>query len=373
MTTRDVPAVLFVDDEPERLYGLRALLEDLGARTDAADPADLDADQLDGVHLVSVDQFLGDRWGDYLLSPDGPSSEAARPSDGIAVAAALNSRLRAAGHQAAVSLHTAEIDRLGEHLPREQREPLLAAGHDLDWVFRFDQDAGPRLAARMTALAAAIAALPGAWDPSGPDFGTSWLRLPAGRPWTDYAVQQVEDCRPPSHGLSANSHGRSLVRWFAQRILPYPAFLLDRAHAAVLLGVEAESLADEEGDALDACRYQGPLAEFNGRRWWRAGLQDLLYEAGSDETDSPGERAAAVGRALGRHVVQLPQTRPVVGYDSHGRQLPEPLEHALAVRLQPDGWPVFADDPWTAKSAAAADPAVRALVVHADRQNLAPS
>ena len=364
------PAVLLVDDEPERLTGLRILLEQRGATTDAIDPVELEADQLDGVHLVSVDQFLGQRWDEYLNSSAVPSSLAAKPADGVAVAAALTSQLRAGNQHVSVSLHTAEIDRLGAGLPRAQREPLLAASHDLDWVFRFDQSAGGALADRMTALADAVLSLPRQWQASTDDFGTSWLQLPNDRSWTGYAIQQVEDCRPPAHGLSANTSGRSFVRWLAQRILPYPSFLLDRQHAAVLLGIRAGSFAPAAGDPLDACRYEGPLSEFLGDRWWRAGLQDLMYEAETDETESPGDRAAALGMMLGRQFEPLAQRRPVTAYDSEGQALDGAVEHEEAVRLQPDGWPVFADDPWAARSDVSVDERLRALVVHSDRERL---
>lgn len=372
----DAPVVLFVDDRPERLGGLRSMLADRGVLTDAVDPQELEVEQLADVHLVSVDQYLGDPWEAYLASPEGPQTAAARPQDGVAVAAAIASQLTAAGSRAAICLHTAELEHLGEGVPAAHREALLAASHDLDWVFPFDGAAGAGLADRLVAMAEAMAALPARWDAAAGDFGTTWLGLPPDQEWTGYAVQQVEDCRPPAHGLSSNTRGRAFVRWLAQRVLPYPAFLLDDLHAAVLLGVTPESLltlVQTVPQSVLTSRYDGPLASFAGRRWWRAGLQDLLFRADSDETDPPVDRAAALSEQLGVAVEPLPVSRPVVGYDAEGRQLPAPLERAEAIRLQPDGWPVFADDAWSSRAAAAEDAALRALVVHADRTQLDPA
>jgi hypothetical protein len=367
--------VLFVDDRPDRLVGLRGMLADRGVRTDAVDPQELEVEQLADVHLVSVDQYLGDPWAAYLASPEGPQTAAARPLDGVAVAATIASQLAAAGTRAAICLHTAELEHLGEGVPAAHREALLAASHDLDWVFPFDGAAGAALAGRIVALAEAMAELPASWDAAAGDFGTTWLDLPTDEEWAKYAVQQVEDCRPPAHGLSSNTGGRAFVRWLAQRVLPYPAFLVDDLHAAVLLGVTPESLltlVQAASEAVLPSRYDGPLTAFAGRRWWRAGLQDLLFRCDTDEADPPPDRAAAISEHLGVEVGPLPVARPVVGYDADGRQLAAPLDRLDAVRLQPDGWPVFADDAWSSRAAAAQDAALRSLVVHADRTQLDP-
>lgn len=365
MTTGAQARILLIDDDPERLRGLRILIEDLGAMTRALHPLELEGSDLEGADLISVDQYLGDDWAEYLISEDGPSSSATKATDGIAVAAAINSQLRSRSMSVAVTLHTAEIDRLGHGLPRAQREPLLAASYDLDWVFRFDGGAGAALAARITALSRAVAGLPDLLSTPN-DFGAGWLGLPNKVAWAEFALEQIEDCRPPTHGLSANTFGRSAVRWLAQRVLPYPSFLVDIDYAATLLGVTKESLYPRLG-LLEQFRYQGPLADFDGPRWWRAGLQDLLVAAGTDETESPSERVAALQREHESSLEVLALDQPVVAYDVDGQRLPAPVERRHALRLQPDGWPVFADDAWALREQVLVDPDLAALVVHSDR------
>lgn len=373
------PAVMFVDDEPGRLFGLRELLSQRGVLSDAAHPLDLEPDQLLGVHLVSVDEFLGDDWAAWLASPDGPRSPAAAPADGLAVAAAIGSRFSANVAGPAMSLHTGKLDVLGAGLPEAQREPLLAAGHDLDWVFRWDDTPKAdvaNLADRMVSLASAVASLPPDWPTSAEDFGTGWLSLDERQEWYDLALQQVEDCRPPAHGVARNTRGRALVRWLAQRVLPYPAFLLDAAHAAVMLGIkyiefdEVTGTSSDLAMALEQCRYAGPLANFSGDRWWRAGLGALLEAADTSDVDLPADRAQALTTKFGVEVAPVDVDRPVVAYDSQGHQARDVVDAREAVRTHPDGWPVFADDPWALREDAAHDEDLRALVMHLDRHRL---
>lgn len=367
------PHVLFVDDEPDRLNGLRTQLEASGITTAASHPIDLEPEDLHGVHLVSVDQFLGDDWTEYLLSDERgeePLSAATRASDGIAVAASINSLLRQRDRPCALSLHTAEIDRLGASLPAARREPLLAAQYDLDWVFRFDGSKASALPQRMTSLAQAVAVLPEEWSANANDFGAAWLTVPQDNtPWSEFALAQVEDCRPPTHGLSANTKGRAVVRWLAQRVLPYPTFLINVAHLAVLLGATAKS-TEQHLDTFLFANYAGPLRDFAAERWWRAGVQHLLEECGTSEADDPATRVTSLNAALGTDLSPLNLDRPVVGYDENGRALDTPIESNEAVRLQPDGWPVYADDPWATRGEASANDALRALVVHAERDLL---
>lgn len=369
------PIVLFVDDEPERLSGLRELLRGHGLVSEATHPLDLQDADLDGVHLISVDEYLGDAWAEWLASTAGPSNPAASPSDGLAVAAALASRYPDDRPRPAVTVHTGKIDVLGEHLPSAHREPLLAASHNLDWVFRWEGGgvSPASLATALADIAVAVASLPVPWTATADDFGIGWLGLPPSVAWFPKALQHVEDCRPPAHGLASNTHGRAYLRWLAQRVLPYPAFLLDANHASLLLGILPErfgSLLDPSsafGTALSQCQYSGPLARLLGPRWWRAGLLDLLSQSGTSDLDSPADRASALQDRFATSLVPITIERPVIAYNAHGHAEKAPVDSRDAVRLQPDGWPVFADDAWASIAVARQDPAVCALVTHADR------
>ena len=48
----------------------------------------------------------------------------------------------------------------------------------------------------------------------------------------------------------------------------------------------------------------------------------------------------------------------------------EPLEITEAVRLQPDGWPSYADDPWLATTSIDAEDSLAKLIVIDDRADV---
>lgn len=364
--------VLLVDDEPQRLRGLRSLFFEQ-VEFIIRDPFDVEAEDLLNIDLVSVDEFLGDEWLTATESGAQSSPASTRNRDGLAVAASFRSQTRTAitgdPERTAVTLHTGALERIAEGLPQERREALTAAQHDLEWVFSWEaEDFGPRLIA--LAQAAHGASLHASRETR--DFGAGWLNLP-GAEWSETARAQIEDCRPPAHALAQNTSGRSLVRWLAHRILPYPTFLLDRSHAANLLGVTQRSfdrfVSSDHAQQYEIS-YTGPLNDFLGRRWWRAGLQQMLVDVDRYQWDSSADRAQALADTAGVDLTPLTHDQPVVAYDSNGRVSSIDADAEQAVRLQADGWPVFADDPWALIHVASADSDLRSLVAQSERHRL---
>jgi hypothetical protein len=359
--------ILFIDDETGRLGGVRDLLAP-DAVAIIRDPLDVDADDLLDIDLVSVDENLGHDWL-------GATSEGGRFSnpasitnrDGLAVAAALRSqsRLGAAQSRFAVTLHTAEIEKLSDGLPSSNRQALTAAQHDLEWVFEFNND---DFAPRLLAIARAARSLIGHIEGIQGDFGAAWLRLPD-QEWSDLAVEQITDCRPPANDLARNTDGRSYLRWLAHRVLPYPTFLLNRYHAANLLGITLASF-DRAAERLGDVEYAGPLSRFLGKRWWRAGLQTFLADAGAEPWDEPAERRDALQRATGLELTALQSEQPIVTYTLQGDVESVDGEASQCVRLQRDGWPVYADDPWATVAAASEETDLRRLVTQSERRKL---
>lgn len=268
-----------------------------------------------------------------------------------------------------MTLHTGALERIAEGLPQERREALTAAQHDLEWVFSWEaEDFGPRLIA--LAHAAHGASLHASREPR--DFGAGWLNLP-GAEWSETARAQIEDCRPPAHALAQNTSGRSLVRWLAHRILPYPTFLIDRSHAANLLGVTEDSfdrLAATEHAQRYEISYSGPLNDFIGRRWWRADSSRCLSTWTGTNGILPQTALELWLETTGVDLTALTHDQPVVAYDSSGRVSSIDADADQAVRLQADGWPVFADDPWALIRVASADSDLRSLVAQSERHRL---
>lgn len=367
--------ILLVDDKPDRLKGLRQSLKDT-ADVVIRHPLDVTSQDLQGVDLVSVDEYLGDDWEHTMATEPYLSRTSTRNLDGIAVAASFRSQIRRTVHVStgvpnfAVSLHTAELAILGEDLPSHNRESLTAAQHDLDWVFEFNA-AG--LGSRFVQLALAVRSAGLAASAFRDDSGAGWLALPDEN-WNSTALEQIEVCRPPAHALAENTQGRSYLRWLAQRILPYPTFLLDEPHSANLLGIALssfEKLNDWAETQSRAISFAGPLNAFLGRRWWRAGWQQLLADAGVSSWDSAEVRAAAIGELTGLPVVSLSNSQPVVVYDADGAVVSIDVDANDAVRLQADGWPVYADDPWGELDDVRNDDRLNRLVSIVDRPRLA--
>ena len=58
---------------------------------------------------------------------------------------------------------------------------------------------------------------------------------------------------------------------------------------------------------------------------------------------------------------------PVFEIDSDYNVVAEPIEVTTAVRLQPDDWPTYADDPWLSTESVDLNPDLEALIVIDDR------
>jgi hypothetical protein len=369
-----LPRILLVDDQVDRHDLLVDVLKDR-ALVRVVHPLDVDLDDLTDIDLVSVDEFLGDDWEleitDTLTIPASLSNR-----DGLAVAASFRSQTRRSSDnpavstspsglpQFAVTLHTGALATLAGDLPSGNREALTANQHDLEWVFQREDEKFP---ARLAEMALASRSLLSA-DRVQDDFGASWLNVPS-EPWRDTAIAQIEDCRPPAHSLARNTNGRSYLRWLAHRVLPYPAFLVSRDHGANLLGITARSF-DALAQQLEGSVYAGPLSNFLGQRWWRAGLQQILVNCDVYQWDNAVDRARALSTAFGIDLDALQHDQPVVSYDIEGRVKNIDTDPETSVRLQQDGWPVWADDPWASKADVAENDLLRRMVAQADRPDL---
>jgi hypothetical protein len=174
-----------------------------------------------------------------------------------------------------------------------------------------------------------------------------FLALPDSQPWTRHAAALLNATQPPAHTLAASTSGLSVVRWLAQRVLPYPGLLVDDRHAAVLLGATPDSFTasldrTEFLDWLQRTRYTGALERFAGRRWWRSGVQRAVIEL---TNGSPISDPAAIERLNARTGADLVPTpgRSVVALDTDLKPYAAPVGRHEVVRIRPDDWPVFAE------------------------------
>ncbi|MEV1108946.1 hypothetical protein AB0I95_09870 [Micromonospora sp. NPDC049751] len=379
------PLVVVIDDEDQLAFA--ELLRDEGVDAVALHPDDLDGELLAKATTVIVDQYL-DNWS----TRSGSSIPfAMKIPDGLSLASVLRSHVEASGDRKgppanAVSfvLRTGEAEKIGAGLPRAAREYLLAGQYNLEWVFDkgyLPELGKPSAARRIAELANATASLPSDWGPESGDPGARWLGLPQSD-WAEDARWQVEQCRPPQHVVAQRTAGRAWLRWFLHRILPFPTFLIDSRKVAASLGITRSALeavlnSDSElKKKLDAALYQGPLNTFLGLRWWRAGvshaIDEMLHECGLEDELDLASIGSAASSLHGSALARLNFDDPVLEISADYIALGEPISASEAVRLQPDDWPPYADEPWAHRKhlESEADPELKALVVSRDRWHL---
>jgi hypothetical protein len=378
------PHVLFVDDdELANQQQLQAALAQYDVEVRLRAPEEVYQSDLRWAELVVVDYFLTD-WPERDVE-----SVARSPQDGLAAIGSMRSTLlpplaeRGPGSSplqaVAFALWSANLSEASFNLPSEVLPHVFSRENNLEWAFRRDQMLMGPAGQQVALLAHAVRELPDRWpaeqtdaeeqlfsmlgladdDATGQDFANFWR--------TD-ARKEALGCRPPLHELSARSHGLALVRWLLHRIFPYPCFLLDDLQLRARMRVD--DLEGGEGElplmeALSPYRYTGIMANFDGRRWWRAGIEDWLFTA----TDGQSGNPRAVAEAALRHGARTDRTwiRPVVVIGGDLARSEEFAEVEETVRVRPDDWPVFADTAYARRSEVAEDPDLRALVDPVDR------
>jgi hypothetical protein len=370
MTAR--PYVLVVDDQDQEAFALQLGLYGVDARHVL--PGEVDQDDLKRANLVLIDEFI-ESW---------PERDSVRDQvglfvrDGIALAGVLRSSLENRGPsydqvpspaKTALALRTGHLDVLASGTPAFLRPMVVAGRHDLEWAASKGSTPTPALAS----LAKAAAALPDSWSPTDPSDQMAWLGLPD-KAWQESAIAHIEQCRPPWSVLATTSAGRRWLAWFLQRVLPFPTFLVDDLRAASYLGLRPGALdVITAGDsplalALREAMYTGQLSDFSGRRWWRAGIAAVKSMA---LEIADGRMADDVARAVvemhGADLEVLGLRHPVFEIDSNYAVIDEPIEVTAAVRLQPDDWPTYADDPWYSTESVGTNTDLDALIVIDDR------
>lgn len=363
------PRILIVDDDIEIQRHAASALRTQGLLVDLRQPNEVQEADISAADVIAVDQIY--KW-DMLPHPTEP---AYWPWDGLAIAAVLAGQMRKIGTHAAIVLRTGALSQLASGLPEGVRTPVLAAQNSLDWVLvKGDDSEGRKLvdiAKAIHDLGRLIA------DKASWDDGRAWLALPD-TSWHESALVDVQVCRPPEHAVAAYTSGGAWVRWFAHRILPYPTFLLSDSRTATSLRLEGDEFAQlleqdsEFSRRLRQCVYTGHLASLVERRWWRAGIDELLDElltSADPESDESDALVKAYSKMAGRDVSTITVDRPVtvVDADYHDYGVADAGD---CVRLAPDLWPVYADDPWARIDDVVEDPELAALVSRGDRNRI---
>jgi hypothetical protein len=329
----------------------------------------------------SFDDALSDEWDlilvDEELWPDA-SRKPPHAVDGSSLVAAIRAWARIGERQLPglviltnmAGVFANEVPAVGAWRPVSetfvQHEAEIGRTLDVEWLLT-KQD--PALRAKVADLANALVRAREAFGDGGISFSElkGYLGVPAECSWSKLADAALRQSRPPVTedlpGAAAPQRGVVTVFiWLLQRVLAFPGLFVSDLQAAAFLGLKPEALSQaSDGDAsLAACIYHGPLSSLVARRWWVPGLDDFMARAETEDrklTDIPGLTAADA----------LDIQDPVVVLD---RTLKEhgivPL--ADAVRVNPQGWPAEALQPWMGREESGqAPPWVQEMVEPMDR------
>ena len=366
-----IPKILVVDDEPEKVensLGIEVAPED--ANLVVRHPQDVTQDDLASCTVVVVDHYLS-HWPER----DGIQHLTMKPANGFAVAAVIRSQLPIDRPGPAIAILTGRLIELAGVVPLKAAEHLLAWQHDVEWVF----PKGSVVVPRLIAMSRAVEKLREVGTPplELDNLTSGWLELQDVE-WRAVALDHVLQTRPPIHAVSTQTTGASVLRWFLHRVLPYPTFLTDIFWTATRLGVTAEWLEEElQTDnglsaQLSGCQYSGAFAGFSGPRWWRAGLAHLIAELTYGQ---PFDRTAlqdGVCRVASTEPDFLTEERPVLAVDPKTMEPTRIVEVDLATRINPDGWPVYADDAWASVADANDNPDIADIVLDQSRLEASP-
>ncbi|MDP3859496.1 MAG: hypothetical protein Q8Q73_17205 [Stagnimonas sp.] len=216
------------------------------------------------------------------------------------------------------------------------------------------------------------------------------LKLPQTAEWQRAAVREVAAWRPPIWLDATVDHRvqslrdqlaidpdmrsvRGVVAWMLRQMLPYPSFLVRDRHVAVRLGVSLTCLraASQDGTALARAlkrvRYKGVLADFDGPRWWGAGVDAIAWGLPyQKEARSEALRLFFAPVPL----VELEFTDPVVVSDADLVETDEILPAAECVRASDEHFPSQAPPAWVRIADAKVDKALARKVRQEDQREL---
>lgn len=375
MADEPKPHILIVDDEDtaQHTIGLDSL-----AAPRARHPNDVTSEDLAWADLVLMD-FVISKWDER----DQLDQVSLQPLNGLALAAVLREHVDADNQNChnytAFAIHSAQIDKISERLHTTNRIPhVVSRLNNLEWAFDKADSARFKSSA---VLATAVRDVSRQWsdvEKGGISVATSrLLNLNTDAPWRERAADDVVLCQIPLSDLSAGTNGLLFLRWLLHGILPYPTFLLAMNWVAARLRIKPASLRDvllgsesQLGCDLEECRYKGVLDAFVGHRWWRAAVDQYIWDLRADGAREPDEFHRELEKRAGRELELVEEVSPVVCVDRELRARDGLWALENVVRLVPDLWPTYADPAYAEAVEVSENPALCSIVHPLDRERV---
>lgn len=342
MTTKKPPRILILDDNEDELRTLKLTLESkFKAEVKVRLPGDIETDDLSFADLVLVDYDLTG-WIDTL----GGLCPSNQPVDGLGLATVLRRHIVNIKKEppTAFGLISAKVNRISAPFPSENRIHLLSRVNNLEWIFLKQKD--DRIKS-ITSLARAVQSIPSSWASrdESPEKIMSVLGLDELGDSKAACREDIEACHPPVYELTRWSHGLAMVRWLLHQILPYPCFLWDMRRLAARFRVQYASFVEgfEKSKRLrhelERFQYRGLLSDFDGDRWWRQGIEKMIWELTNGNTGSADSIRTAINSLAGYEFTPSECARPIVCIDSNYKPLDDFRDINDAVRIHLDDWP----------------------------------
>ncbi len=339
-------------------------------------PNDVQIDDLRWADVVLMDQRLK-HWPER----DSLETIGLQPMCGVALAAVYREHVDSlgdAGGLTAFAVHSAHLADLAGRLPPECATHVIARMNNIEWAF---SKTDPELSSKVAALGYAVRRMPEKWPDQVGEASASLakklLGLVAEKKWNERAWDDVLRCQVPLIDLASGGHGLLFIRWLLQSIIPFPTFLWDEHWVSANLRITRDSLRSVvEGDStltseLVNVRYQGLLEDFSGSRWWKGGVEQLAWKIRNKGARGTKEFHAALEQMAGHELEPITATSPVVCIDADLRPTGRVVDIEKAVRLVPDLWPTFADEPLAEIDLILENPRLRAVVHPLDTEMLA--
>lgn len=364
-----LPYVLLIDDEPE--LSASVLSTELNQRqtviAEVVTPGEVTKELLEKASLVLIDYQLND-WPGRAAQ----TQLALMPANGLALSGVL--REYCTHGATAIALLSNQLNILFHGISPENRRHVLARVTSLEWMFgKTDRER----VVQIEILASGMRRIKYLSETNSLTPASALLtenqQLSAEDGWN----AAVDRCLPPVNELAELTHGTAFARWFLQRVLPYPTFLIDIHHVAARLGVTSESLksalnsVNELSNAFKEIEYAGTFAGFLGKRWHKPFLEDWLWTVTEGRSFDSTVVLDVVQHCSEKILIPTangPDPVVIVGenYESTGNF--SPRERCIAVF--PDDWPAYADRAYVEVSDAKHDLVLRNLVMHDERWRL---
>jgi hypothetical protein len=375
-SSRAKPAILFVDDRAHELSHTVRLAFSQQCAVDIQDPEELRKSAVLNADLILVDFDLAD-WHAAVKDDESDEPIARRaPQDGLALIAQLRSigETVSRPRPTAYAIDTAQRGKLPGGQSWEGAPHLLARALGVEWVF---EKGVIDSSDQVVDLAKAARLLPRSWPKAAPRATRALhqlLGLDSNAKWSMRAAEQMSSCEPPLQETAVATRGLSILRWMLHGVLPYPTFLIDDRILALRLGVSSPSLrlTLQNNTAFERmlapAAYKGILARFLGNRWWRAGVDSIVWNRTKGSADAIKLTDDLISRFPTLDSLAL--SHPVPLLDDRLRPSDAVAEVTSAVEVRPDGWPTYAERAWVALEDVIDNDQLRALVVDADADRL---